>query len=76
MCAPLATGCVVGRGGTAEEGGDPWKEGGSRRAEGPAWGERGENEEQEVHREGNEEGTSSLEMEGPTLETEEMERER
>lgn len=77
VCAPLATGCVVGRGGTAEEGEDPWKEVGSRR--GGAWGERGENEEQEeeeVHREGNEEGTSSLEVEGPTLEKEEMEKER
>lgn len=55
---------MVGRGGTAEEGEDPWREAGSRRAEGAAWEDRGEDE--EVHRGGNEEGASSLEVEGPT----------
>lgn len=73
VCAPLATGCVVGRGGTAEEGEDPWTEVGGCRTEGAAWGEGGENEEQEeeeVHQEGNEEGTSPLKVEGPTLEAE------
>lgn len=67
VCAPLATGCVVGRGRTAEEGGDPWKDVGGHRAEGAALGGRSEDEEQEeeeVHREGNEVGTSSVE--GPT----------
>ena len=37
-----------------------------------AWGRHSENEDLEVgevHWEGNEEGTSSLEVEGPTLET-------
>lgn len=72
VCAPLATGCVVGRGGTAEEGQDPWTEVGGCRAEGAACREGGEHEkqeEEEVHQEGNEEGTSPLEVEGPTLET-------
>lgn len=73
-CAALATGCVVGRGETAEDGEDPWKEVGGRPGEGAACVERGEDE--EVHREGNEEGTSSLEVEGPTLQNEETERER
>lgn len=68
MCAPLATGCVVEMGGTAEEGGGPWKDVGGRQAEGAAWGEHIEDgeEEEEVHQEGNEEETSSLEEEGPT----------
>lgn len=64
MCAPLGTGCAVGRGRTAEEGGDPWKDAGGRRAEGAALG--GHSEDEEVHQEGNEEGTSLLEVEGPT----------
>lgn len=64
---------MVGRGGTAEEGEEPWKCVGGRRAKGAAWGERSEDE--EVHLEGNEEGTSSLEEEGPTLEKEEKESE-
>lgn len=58
------TGCVVGRGRTAEE-----EEEDPCQVEGAAWGEHSEDEELEVHREGNEEGTSSLEAEGPTLET-------
>lgn len=71
VCAPLVTGCVVGRGGTAEEEEDPWMEVGGRQVEGAAWGDRSEDEnleEEEVHREGNEGGTSSLEVEEPTLE--------
>lgn len=47
MCAPQATGCVVERGGTAEEGEDPWKEVGGQRAERGAWWERDEDGEQE-----------------------------
>lgn len=65
--APLVTGFVVGRGRIAEEGEDPWKEVGGRQGEGASWGERGEKqEEEEVHQEGNEGGTSSLEVEGST----------
>lgn len=71
LCAPLVTGCVVGKGGTAEEGQDPWKEVEARRVQGAAWGKRSEDEEQvveELHREGNEEEeTSFLEVEKPTL---------
>ena len=65
------TGCVVVRGGTAEEEEDPWREDGSRRVEGAASGEHSEDEEldhEEVHRVENEEGTSSPEVEVPTLE--------
>lgn len=70
LCAPLVTGCVVGGGGTAEEGQDPWKEVEAPRVQGGACGERSEDEDQvvkELHREGNEEGTSFLEVEKPTL---------
>lgn len=66
------TGFVVGRGRIAEEGEDPWKEVGGRQGEGASWRS---GEKQEVHQEGNEGGTSSLEVEGSTLEKEEMERE-
>lgn len=62
------------RGGTAEEGEDPWTEVGGRQAQGPACGAGGESEKrggEVVHREGIEEGTSFLEVGGPTLETEE-----
>lgn len=63
---------MVGRGGTAEEEEDPWKEAGHRLEEGVAWGRRRnacegeEQEEVEVRREGNEEVTSFLEEEAPT----------
>lgn len=58
MCAPLATGCV-------DE--DPWKEAGGHRAVGAASeGRRRACEGEVVHREGNGEGTSCLEVEEPT----------
>lgn len=63
LCAPLVTGCVVGRGRTAEEGQDPRKEVEARRGQGAAWREHSEDEEQvveELHQGGNEDGTSFL----------------
>lgn len=71
--APLAPGPAAGRGLTAEEGEDPWTEGGGSQAQGAACGEGGGNEKEEeevVHQEGIAEGTSFLEEGGPTLETE------
>lgn len=59
---------MVGRAGAAGEE-DPSKRVGGRRVEGAAWGEHSEGdhlEEEEVHREGNEEGTSPPGAEGPT----------
>lgn len=70
FCSPLGTGCVVGRAGFAVEE-DPLKKVGGRQVEGAAWGPHSEGdhlEEEEVHREGSEEGTSPLGVEGPTLE--------
>lgn len=58
----------MGRGGTAE---GPWKEVEVRQVQGAAWGAHSEDKEhlkEEVHREENEEGTSFLEVEEPTLE--------
>lgn len=63
------TGCVEGRGGTAEEEQDPWREEGGHQGLEAAWGEHGRDEEEEGeedHLEESEEGTSSLVAEGPT----------